>query len=146
MWKRSRDLEPSEKRPVEREATRPEVLFRPDVDIVELEGVRRHVWRHAHAVVPQHQAGALLAFGRGHDPREDLDASARRHGVSRVHREVDEHLLEQAPLGHHHRVAGLEPQDDLDVLADHAAHDGLGVAHHAIEHHGLGAMCRPAPG
>ncbi len=37
MWKRSRDLEPSEKRPVEREATRPEVLFRPDVDIVELE-------------------------------------------------------------------------------------------------------------
>jgi HSP20 family molecular chaperone IbpA len=28
-------LEPREKRPVEREATRPELLFRPDVDIVE---------------------------------------------------------------------------------------------------------------
>lgn len=35
----SNELTTREKQPVEREATRPEVLFRPDVDIVELEHV-----------------------------------------------------------------------------------------------------------
>ena len=64
----------------------------------------------------------------------DRQASALRHGVAGVEREVDQHLFELRGIGAHRPQVRRQLQIDRDVLADqaveHAAHVGDALVEH----------------
>lgn len=51
----------------------------------------------------------------------DLQDAPIRHGIARVHGEVDQNLLELARVRTHDRRQAIEPGDEADLLADEAA-------------------------
>ena len=90
--------------------------------------MRRDLWFHARAGVAHSQAN-VRADLCARAPRRvvlvdpevlglDLQPAARRHGVARVDRQVDEHLLDLSGVGHDSRQARAERGDELDVLTD----------------------------
>ena len=95
---------------------------------------------HADARVRQAELDVLLVVD--HDVRRlDRDRAAARHRVARVHREVDDHLLELRRVGTNRRELRLEHRQELDVLADQAAehhvhvgNDGIQVEHARLQH------------
>ena len=64
-----------------------------------------------------------------------------RHGVSRVHDEVHDHLLDLRRVGQHSTEVGGEKRDELHVLADqasqhhvHVRDDRVQVEHARLQH------------
>ena len=76
-------------------------------------------------------ASSTAAVSR-HEP------AARGHGVPRVHREVDDDLLDLVGIGAHRAGARGEGDHQLDVLADQRAQQLLRGGHDVVEVEHLG--------
>ena len=63
----------------------------------------------------------------------DRERAARRHGVAGVEREVDQHLLGLPGVELDRRQPVVQPRAQVDVLAERAVQQALGVADDLVE-------------
>ena len=71
----------------------------------------------------------------------DGQGAAGRHRVARVHREVDDHLLDLAAVGSHEHQVGIEHRDERQVFTEqplqqrlHSGDDLVHVEHGRLQH------------
>ena len=79
----------------------------------------------------------------GEIARLNGERAASRHGVLRVHGQIDEHLLDLTRVGLHPSQIALRQEDQLDILFDQPAEHALEVADHVVE---IDHARAPAPG
>ena len=92
--------------------------------------------RHEHVRSRTHHSSGMpvaVVAAQHHRRGLDREAAALRHGVTRVEREVDDHLLELRAVGLHPAELGGEAQHELAVLAHQPAEHRLHVHEHRVE-------------
>ncbi len=65
--------------------------------------------------------------------RLDHQAAAARHRVPRVHRQIDDHLLDLPGIGFDALQVGPQHRHQLDILPDQPLEHAADVAHHVVE-------------
>ena len=97
-----------------------------------------------HVVGGRHALVAIRrAFLRGDVGGAHRELAAIRHGVARVDREIDDHLLELGDVGLHRPQVAAEHGFQLNLLADQTAQQHVELGNHVIEIEHLGPQRLP---
>ena len=92
----------------------------------------QHVFAGLHAVLTEGEQVALGDIGGA-----DRELAAVRHGVARIHRKIDDHLLELMQVRLHRPDVGAAVELQLDVLAEQPPEQDRQLRQHVAELHAL---------